>query len=58
MDTKIFKRILILFMLPFMVLIGFVSVIISLPIWLFTGKEIYNNVCDGMLIWGIKFLSD
>jgi len=57
MDIKIFKRLSVLFILPFMFLIACISLFISIPMWLFTGKEILNNVCDGMLIWVIKYLN-
>lgn len=53
---KTFKRLFILFIFPFLFIIGTISMFLSLPIWLLTGKGIMNNICDGMALWVIDFL--
>lgn len=45
---KIIRRLFVIFISPIIFLIGLISMIISLPIWIFSGKEIINDVCDDM----------
>ena len=55
---RFFRRLFVLSILPLLFAIGVISMILELPIWLFTGKGIMNNVCDGMLLEVLKFLED
>ena len=38
--------------------ISLIALILEIPFWLFTGKGILNNVCDGMLLEVLEFLED
>jgi len=55
---KFIKRIIIVLIFPLLLTIGMISFFLELPIWLFTGKGIMNNVCDGMALSVIKFLNN
>jgi hypothetical protein len=55
---KFFKRLFVLAILPILFSIGVIAMILELPFWLFTGKGILNNVCDGMLLKVLDFLED
>lgn len=55
---KFFRRLFVIAIFPILFSIGVIAMILELPIWLFTGKEILNPVCDGMLLEVLKFLED
>jgi len=52
---KILKRILVLFI--FLLFAFFVAIvgILQIPIYIFTGKEIINDVCDSALLKVLQF---
>lgn len=53
---KFFRRLFVLAILPILFSIGVIAMILEIPFWLFTGKGILNNVCDGMLLEVLDFL--
>ncbi len=55
---KFFRRLFVLVILPILFSIGAIALILEIPFWLFTGKGILNNVCDGMLLEVLQFLED
>lgn len=55
---KFFRRLFVLAILPILFSIGVIALILEIPFWLFTGKGILNNVCDGMLLEVLNFLKD
>ena len=52
------RRFFVVIIFPILFSIGVIAMILELPFWLFTGKGILNNVCDGMLLEVLKFLED
>jgi hypothetical protein len=55
---KIIKRIIVVIVFPILFSIAVVTMFLSFPIWVFTGKGILNPTCDYMLLKTILFLED
>jgi hypothetical protein len=54
---KLLKRLILVFLIPFMIIIAIASMIISVFTWIAFGKEIMNNVCDNMILTSENFLN-
>lgn len=55
---KFFRRLFVIAIFPILFSIAVIAIILELPFWLFTGKGILNQVCDGMLLEVLDFLED
>ena len=53
---KLLKRLIVVSLLPFMIVIGIASLFISIFTWILFDKEIINDVCDYMFSTTMKFL--
>jgi hypothetical protein len=53
---KLLKRLIVVSLLPFMIIIGIASLFISIFTWILFDKEIINDVCDYMFSTTMKFL--
>ena len=53
---NILKRLIVVSLLPFMIIIGIASLFISIFTWILFDKEIMNDVCDYMFSKTMKFL--
>lgn len=55
--NKILRRLILVFLIPFMIIIAVASMIISVFTWILFGKEIFNDVCDNMILISVNFLN-
>ena len=55
---KLLKRLFVIAIFPILFSIAIIAMILELPIWLFTGKGIFNSVCDEIILEVLKFLED
>lgn len=55
--NKILRRLIIVFLIPFILIIAIISMIISIFTWILFGKEIFNDVCDNMILISANFLN-
>lgn len=53
---KVLKRLIVVSLLPFMIVVGIASLFISVFTWILFDKEIINDVCDYMFSKTLKFL--
>ena len=55
---KLLKRIIAFILFMIMMCIACFILILAVPVWIITGKEILNSSCDWMLLKIILFLED